>query len=103
MGILKNALLGILATIVAVAVCVGLWFGGWALYKANVAQEREVNHTSQQWQDATVAAERARIQGYDASTSDAQKKQIKSTFCAIYVTIQNPPADLAVANARICN
>lgn len=86
----------------AVALLIGSWFLYWGVYRANVAEQRDVNQTSQQWQDATIAAERARIQGYDAATSDAQKAQIKATFCAVYPSITNPPADLASANARIC-
>lgn len=88
--------------LVAIVVVAALWLGGWGIYRANLEQERDANHTSQQWQDATVAAERARIQGYDAATNDAQKAQIKATFCATYTELTNPPADLVSANARIC-
>lgn len=103
---MKNALMIVGGIIVTVALIVGLWFGGWALTKANKAQEREVNHTSQQWTDAQVAAERNRVQGYDTSTNDAQRTQIAMTFCAVYDDLartSNPPADLASAHARICN
>lgn len=79
-----------------------LWLLYWATYRANLEQQRDANHTSQQWQDAQIAAERNRAADYDRITNEGQKAQIKATFCAVYADITNPPADLVAAHAHIC-
>ena len=93
----------IVAIILGSVLIIGcLWWGGWQIYRANLDQQNQANHTSQQYQDATIAQERAYIQGYDTAADGAQKTQIKMTFCARYAEINIPPADLAAAHARIC-
>lgn len=89
----------ILASILLV---VALSVGGWQWYKYDLDQQNQANHTSQQYQDAQIAAERDRVQGYQTATDDGQKKQIAMTFCAVYPNINHPPADLVAAHAAMC-
>lgn len=100
---MKKFAIWVAAVLAAAAILTALWFGGWGLYRANLAQMRDANHTSQQWQDARVAEVRNYVQAYHAAVSPAQKEQLAATLCAVYKTIDNPPADLAQASAQICN
>lgn len=75
---------------------------GWQIYRYNLDQQNQANHTSQQYQDGLIAAERDRVQGYDTATNDGQKKQIALTFCAAYQSINHPPVDLVAAQSRLC-
>jgi len=83
----------VLAAIAVVAILVGGWFGFWALARAN---------QQQQYQASLISQERDRVAGYDAAADGPQKEQIKSTFCAIYLTLKPAPEDLAAAYSRIC-
>jgi hypothetical protein len=91
------------AVIAVVGLSVGLWFGGWALYRANQSAKYEANTHSQQYQAAMVSSERDRVSAYDAATSDAQKTNIATTFCQVYTELDPPTPDLETAHARICN
>jgi len=94
--------LTIVSIIAGIGVCVGLWFGYWALAQANQTQQYKVNTNGQQYQSSLVSQERDRISGYDIATNDAQKAQIKSTFCQVYPDLNPAPNDLVQAHARIC-
>lgn len=99
---IRNTALTVLAVILGAALCVGLWFGGWALYRANQSAKYEANTHSQQYQAGLVSAERDRVAAYDAATSDAQKANIATTFCQVYDELNPPTPDLETAHARIC-
>jgi nitrogen fixation-related uncharacterized protein len=92
----------VLAAIAVVAILVGGWFGFWALARANQQQQYQVNTDGQQYQASLISQERDRVAGYDAAADGPQKEQIKSTFCAIYLTLKPAPEDLAAAYSRIC-
>lgn len=94
---------GVVAALAVLAVITfGGWRLGWWFKAADVDMQNQVNHSSQANQDSIISRERDRIQGYDATSNPAQKKQIQSTFCAEYSSITNPPKDLSDAAARIC-
>lgn len=99
---MKTALAVVGATLAAVLLCVGGWYGYWHLAKAGQNNRYDVNTHSQQYQAALVSQERDRVAGYDAATDPAQKQQIKATFCAVYLDLTQVPADLSAAHARIC-
>jgi uncharacterized protein YxeA len=93
----------IIAIVLGIVVGIGvLWGGGWAIYKANLDQQNQANHTSQQYQDGLIAQVRDKVQGYDIATDPGQKKQLSLTICALIPTINLLPADLADAKTRIC-
>lgn len=92
-----------LIVLVGIGAVVGLWFGGWALAKANTDQQYQVNTNSQGYQQSLVDQERDRVQGYDAAAAGPQQKQIAATFCATYADLTHAPIDLVQASARICN
>lgn len=103
--IMKNARsvsVVILLTLVGVILLVALWFGSWALKRANTTQQYKVNTNNQQYQAGLVSQERDRVVGYDDATDPGQKAQIKSTFCVVYLTLKPAPEDLVQANSRIC-
>ena len=100
---MRGALQGIAGFAVFVVLCVAGWFVYWNVHKANLDQNNQANHQSQQYQDALISQERDRVQGYDAATDKTQKAQIASTFCQVYPNITHPPTDLVQAEARICH
>lgn len=91
-----------LGVILVVALAIGGWFGYWALAQENQTQRYKVNTNGQQYQSGLVSQQRDRIAGYDIATNPAQKAQIKTTFCQVYMDLNPAPADLVAANARIC-
>lgn len=98
----KSVFSTILIVLLAAAILVGLWFGYWALRKASVENQYEVNTGTQQYQSGLISQQRDRVAAYDAASSDAQKKNIATTFCAVQQEITKVPEDLIQANARIC-
>ena len=95
----------IIAIVLGSVLVIGLlWWGGWAIYKANLDQQNQANHTSQQYQDATIQAERDRVQGYTTATDEGQKKQILMTYCAVYKSITHPDSapDLVAFSSANC-
>lgn len=91
------------ALIVAAVIVFGGWRLGWWFKQQDIGLQRDVNVNSQQYQDGLISQERDRVQAYDAAVDGAQKEQLKSTFCAVYLNIVQPPVDLSQANARICS
>lgn len=85
-----------------VLVIVAGWFAYWAIAKAVQSDRYGVNTHSQQYQAGLVAQERDLITGYDAATDPAQKAQIRSQFCGIYLQLEPPTPDLSLAHDRIC-
>lgn len=79
-----------------------IWWGGWQIYKANLDQQNQSNHMSQQYQDSLIAQVRNKVEGYDIATDPGQKKQLSLTICAIIPNINHLPADLVDAKTRIC-
>ncbi len=99
---MKTAVNVVLAAVAAAAVLVAMWFGYWALTKQSVANQYDVNTNTQQYQAGLIGQERDRVTAYDAATDDAQKNNIKTTFCTVYADLTKPPADLQSAHTRIC-
>lgn len=94
----------VLAALLVLAIIVfGGWKLGWWFTAQNTDLQNQVNHHSQQYQDALIEQERNELQGYDTASDDGQKKQIALTFCAQYQDITFPPADLAQRQPLICN
>lgn len=100
---MKTIGLVIVGVVVAIAIVVGAWTGYWWIARQSQNNRYDVNQHSQQYQGALVSQERDRVQGWDAATDPAQKRQIADTFCAVYETLTQPPTDLVEANARICH
>lgn len=88
--------------VIVIAILVGLWFGGWALYKANVEKKYEVNTGTQQYQAGLISQQRDRVAAYDATDNEAQKRNIATAFCAVHSELTKVPDDLQVAYGRIC-
>jgi hypothetical protein len=99
---MKNALTVALVAATAVALMTACWFGYWALDRQATSNRYSNDTHNQQYQSGLVSQERDRVQGYDTATDPAQKQQIKATFCQVYPTLDQPPADLVSAHARIC-
>lgn len=95
----------IIAIVLGIVVGIGvLWGGGWLIYRANLDQQNQANHQSQQYQDAIIQAERDRVQGYMTATDEGQKKQILMTYCAVYKSITHPESapDLVSFSSANC-
>lgn len=99
---MRNGLAVVLATLAVIAICVGGWFGYWALARQGQSNRYDVNTHSQQYQAGLIAQERDKVSGYDVATDAGQKEQIRQTFCAVYPQLNPPPSDLVSANARMC-
>lgn len=99
---MKQVMAWIAAGLAVIMIAVGIWFGYWWIAKASQSQRYDVNTHSQQYQAGLVAQERDLITGYDAATDPAQKAQIRSQFCAIYLQLNPATPDLALAHDRIC-
>lgn len=98
------------------AVCVAAWAGYWWLAGSSQTHRYQVNTNSQQYQGGLVSQERDRVSAYDslstaiAGTTDQnvkvadqqQQRQIETTFCQVFESLNPAPADLAEAHARIC-
>lgn len=97
-----KVLVGIGSAILACFVIVGLWFGYWAVAREGQTQRYIVNTKSQQYQAATVAQLRDKVVAYEVAVDEAQRLNIKLTFCQLYVTLDPAPADLVTANTMIC-
>lgn len=99
---MKQVMAWIAAGLAVIMIAVGIWFGYWWIAKASQSQRYDVNTHSQQYQAGLVAQERDLITGYDAATDPAQKAQIRSQFCAIYLQLDPATPDLVLAHDRIC-
>ena len=99
---MKNTLTMLVVSFTAAAVLVACWFGYWALSRKATDNRYDINTHSQQYQASLVSQERDRVQAYDAAVDPAQKANVKATFCQVYLTLTQPPADLASAHDRIC-
>lgn len=88
--------------LVSALVIFGLWEGYWWLAGQNVQHQRDINHSSQQYQDGLISQERDRAQAYNIATDPAQKKQFADTFCSVYFDIVDVPNDLLSAHSTIC-
>lgn len=102
---MREAGAGLIALVVVVVVAIGVviagWQANWWFAKKNVDRQYDVNVHSQQYQAAQIDQLRNYIQAYNASDDDAQKAQIKSTFCAVFPNLTQPPVDLQEADMRI--
>lgn len=99
---MRNAAMILGGILLTAGLCIGGWYGYWALAKAGQSNRYDVNTHSQQYQAGLVAQERDRVTGYDTATDPAQKAQIRSTFCATYAELDPPTPDLVDAHIRIC-
>lgn len=86
----------------AVVVIAGGWFGFWWVARHSADNRYQVTTHTQGYQQSLIDQERDRIQGYDESGTDAQKLQLKDTFCSVYQSLTAAPQDLVNADARIC-
>ena len=100
---MKNAAQVALAVVLGILVCVGVWFGYWALARQATTEQYQVNTNNQQYQASLVSQERDRVTAYYAAVDPAQKQAISSQFCQIYPTLNPPTADLIQAHAAICS
>jgi len=100
---LKNIGQTVVVLLVSVAVIGGAWFAYWAIQKQSTENRYDINTGTQQYQSALISQERDRVTAYDVSVDEAQKKNIASTFCAVYSELTNPTEDLSAAERRICN
>jgi len=102
MSIVKAILGVIVALALVAAVTIGGWQLGWWLNKANANKQYEVNTHTQQYQAGLISQERDNVIGWQHANDSAQKDLIKNTFCTMYLSLTQPPADLVFANSKIC-
>jgi hypothetical protein len=102
MNTTSKVLIGIGSAVLACFVIVGGWFAYWAIAEQGQTNRYIVNTRSQQYQAATVAQLRDKVTAYQVAVDEAQKLNIKLTFCSMYVTLDPAPADLVAANTLIC-
>lgn len=98
----RSAMIISLFVITGTAMIIALWFGYWAISRENTTQRYKVNTNNQQYQAGLISQERDRVLGWDEAKDLGQKAQIKSTFCAVYLTLKPAPEDLVLAYSRIC-
>lgn len=67
-----------------------------------LAQEREQNKQSQQYQDTKIRESRDLVAGIHNSNSTAQQAVLIERFCASFTEIKSPPPDLVKANTAYC-
>jgi hypothetical protein len=89
--------------VVTIAVLVCGWFLYWAIAGMAKDNRYKVNVQSQQYQAGIISQLRDTITGYDVARDPAQKKQLQTTFCALYQNLTLIPADLHDAALRICS
>ena len=92
-------IVGIVLVIIAV-VSLTLTYYGLAPWATN--RDREINHNSQQYQDATVRQLRDLVVGINTSADAGQKKVLTDQFCAVYNELKDAPADLASQHSSLC-
>lgn len=73
-----------------------------ALRRDNLQRLYESNRGSAAWQQARITEVRSYVDGYYSTTNDAQRAQLRSSFCSVYQVIDNPPADLVRVHAGLC-
>jgi|GEM_PF-2756971 nitrogen fixation-related uncharacterized protein len=92
-------LFGIALVLVAVIIGVLTWanIAPWATEK-----QREINHESQQYQDAQVDRARNLLDGIMIADDKGQKKLLIRRFCSTLENIDDLPDDLAAGSAKYC-
>jgi uncharacterized protein HemX len=117
-GKVRDTVLVILAIVVALAMAVGLWFGGWALRSANTNKQAHIdrqNYGSQLAYINKVSANMAEVSTIDtqvtnpAFTADQrsaltdQKAAIVTATCGVGRLIVDVPADESSWLSVHCN
>lgn len=87
---------------VAVPVLVAAWFGYWALARETTEQRYRVNQGTTQYQSALISAQRDRVTAHDLAGNPDQRAAIAAQFCAVAMELTHTPADLSLAQSRIC-
>lgn len=92
-------ILGLVLVVVSVLVGLLVWAGvtPWATNK-----QREINHNSQQYQDAQIQEARNLLDGIVISGDQDQKDLLIRRFCATTENINDVPDDLAAGNTKFC-
>lgn len=89
--------------VVIVAVVVAAGFALWSFFGPLAANtQREINHNSQQYQDAQIAEAEILIDGILKSGDEGQKEILVARFCTTYDRIIDPPTDLVIAASKYC-
>lgn len=89
--------------ILVIGLIVGFYYLGFVVRQDAANREYGVNTHTQQYQAMLLDKERAYATQYNSLADGPQKAQMKSTFCATYLDLTQPPADLVAANSTICN
>ena len=92
----------IVAVVVIVALCVGGYNLYWQIQKQDSANQNDVNHNSQQYQDSLTQREQDRYLDWTHTTDAGQKQAIADQFCQDYADIREPSGDLVAAHAKVC-
>lgn len=99
----KKILVGLAAFVLVVGICVGGWYGYWALASSSQQNRYQVNTHGQQYQNSLITQARDQATGWNAAVDPAQKKFLANAFCAEYQNIDSPPADIVSDHASMCN
>ncbi len=91
------------AVLVGIALLIGGWYAYWGLSRVSTTNRYDVNTRTQQYQAGLISQERDRVSGYMAATDPAQKAVIAQQFCAVYPSLDPPPADLATQAVTLCH
>jgi|APMI01.1.fsa_nt_gi hypothetical protein len=78
------------------------WQAGWWFQAENTQRQRDINKSSQSYQDSLVRQERDLVNGITTAADKGQKELLTKQFCSVYTEIVNPPADLAAAHSSLC-
>lgn len=100
---MKAALATVAGVLVVVALAVGGWQLHWYLAKSAVGHQYDINTGTQQYQAGLISQERNNVLAWNRAVDPGQKQAIADQFCAVYLNINPPPADLLNANVTICH
>lgn len=100
----SKILVGMAAFVLFIGLCVGGWYGYWALQSSSQQNRYQVNTHGQQYQSGIIAQARDDAKGWNVAVDSAQKKFLATEFCTVYLNIDSPkPADIVADYAIICN
>jgi hypothetical protein len=86
---------------IMITAIIGSFLAWWFFGAAMQSKQYEINTHNQQYQAGLIAQERDRAQAWSVATDSGQKELLRSTFCAVYPSLEPAPADLVAANAQM--
>ena len=94
-----GVIFGIALMVIVVLAMVATWAGvaPWVTSK-----QREINHSSQQYQDAQITEAESLLEGILRAGDTDQQEILTARYCTTYDRIIDPPNDLVVGASKYC-